>query len=161
MAGHPARWTTGAALAAAVAMGLTGCSDNTGSPSESVSKAASAASSLASQANDALASATAEAGHRLDEAKGGVDARSSVKLGAPTTDSAGRTTVPMTVTNSADSTKSFAVQVNYKDSGGNLLDTVVVTLHDVPSGKSANGTARSTHKLSGQVKAEVGTALRY
>ncbi|MFI1165044.1 hypothetical protein ACH4UM_15860 [Streptomyces sp. NPDC020801] len=163
MTGHRARWTTGATLAAVLATGLTACSGNNSgnSPSGSVSKAASAASSLASQANDVLASATAEAGHRLDEVKNGIDARSAVTLGAPATASDGRTTVDVTVANKADSTKSFAVQVNFKDSGGNLLDTVVVTIGDVPAGKTAKGTARSTHQLSGSVKAEVGTALRY
>ncbi|MDF3302981.1 FxLYD domain-containing protein [Streptomyces tropicalis] len=160
MTGHRARWTTAAALAAAAALGTAGCSGSS-TPSGTASKAASAASSLASQANGVLASATAEAGRRLDEIKGGVDARSAVRLGAPQTASDGRTTVPVTATNTTDSTKSFAVQVNFKDSGGNLLDTVVVTVGDVPAGKSAEATARSTHKLSGQVKPEVGTALRY
>ncbi|MEU7054683.1 hypothetical protein [Streptomyces sp. NPDC046197] len=164
MAGHRARWWTGAAPAVVVAAVLTGCSGNNSSgtsPSNAVSKAASAVSSLASRGNELLASATAEAGRRLDEVKGGVDARNAVTLGTPATATDGRTTVGITVANETDSTKSFAVQVNFKDSGGDLLDTVVVTVPDVPGGKTAQATARSTHKLSGDVKAEVGTALRY
>ncbi|MCX4885581.1 MULTISPECIES: hypothetical protein [unclassified Streptomyces] len=155
-----ARWTAGAVLAVAVAASLTGCSDDT-TPSSAVSKAASAATSLASRGSEALASATAEAGRKLDEVKGSVDAKDSVKLGPPTKDGDGRTTVPVTAHNTASSAKSFAVQVNFDDAGGNLLDTVVVTLSDVAAGKSGEATARSTHKLSGEVKAEVGTALRY
>ncbi|MET8247823.1 hypothetical protein ABZV31_27515 [Streptomyces sp. NPDC005202] len=161
MAGYRARWVPGAALAGIVAVGLTGCSDGGNNPSDTASRAASAVSSLASQASEALASATAEAGRRLDEVKNGVDARSAVTLGTPTTASDGRTAVEVTVDNKAASTKSFAVQVTFKDTGGNLLDTVVVTVSDVPAGKTGTGTARSTHKLSGEVKAEVGTALRY
>ncbi|MEU6812870.1 hypothetical protein ABZ920_28595 [Streptomyces sp. NPDC046831] len=161
MHGHRARWTTGAALTAAAALGLTGCSDDGGSPSDAVSKASSAAASLASQANEGLASATAEAGRRLDEVKNGVDARSSVRLGSPATASDGRTTVDVGVTNSADSTKSFTVQVNFKKPDGSLLDTVVVSIDDVPAGQTGKAVARSTHTLSGQVKAEVGAALRH
>ena len=126
-----------------------------------VSKAASAASSLASQGQNAFASATAEAKRRLDEVKNGVNAKDDVTLGTVRTTSDGRTTVSVAVRNTADSTKSFAVQVNFKNSGGNLLDTVVITFTDVAAAHTANGTARSTHNLSGQVKPEVGTALRY
>ncbi|GHD85427.1 FxLYD domain-containing protein [Streptomyces naganishii] len=166
-----------AALVVVLAAGLAACSGGDGggpsgvspsganpsgvNPSGAASRAASAAASLASQASDALASATAEAGRRLDGIKNGIDARDAVTLGAPATDADGRTTVAVTVANKADKAKSFAVQVNFKDAGGNLLDTVVVTVGDVPAGRTGKGTARSTHKLSGDVKPEVGTALRY
>ncbi|MEV0910163.1 hypothetical protein [Streptomyces hokutonensis] len=143
-----------------VLTGLTGCSDDS-SPSSVASKAASAVASVGSQATAAIASATAEAGRRLDEVKNGVDAKDAVKLGTPTTDSAGRSTVEVTADNKAGSAKSFAVQVEFKDTGGNLLDTVVVTVSDVPAGKSGTGTARSNRKLSSDVRAETGTALRY
>lgn len=157
-------WNRGAAaLTTAVAVALTalsGCSDDS-SPSSVASKAASAVASIGSQATAAVASATAEAGRRLDEVKNGVDAKDAVKVGTPTTDSAGHSTVEVTAGNTAGSAKSFAVQVEFKDTGGNLLDTVVVTVSDVPAGKSGTATARSNRKLSGDVKAETGTALRY
>ncbi|WP_406124143.1 hypothetical protein [Streptomyces sp. NBC_00989] len=140
--------------------GLTGCSDDSG-PSSVASKAASAVASIGAQATGAIASATAEAGRRLDDVKNGVDAKDAVQLGAPATDSAGRSTVEVTADNTDGSAKSFAVQVEFKDEGGNLLDTVVVTVSDVPSHKSATATARSNRRLSGGVKATVGTALRY
>ncbi|MFK4147032.1 hypothetical protein [Streptomyces sp. NPDC004065] len=162
MAGHGTRRATGVALAAVLAAGTAACSGgDDGGPSEGVSKAASAASSLASRADEGLASATAEAGRRLDEIKNGVDARDAVTLGAPATAPDGRTTAEVTVRNTAGSAKSFAVQVEFKNAGGGLLDMVVVTVDDVPAGRTAKGTARSTHKLSGAAKAEVGTALRY
>ncbi|WP_051741003.1 hypothetical protein [Streptomyces xylophagus] len=156
----------GATLATVVALGLTGLTGLTGcsgdsSPSSVASKAASAVASIGAQATGAIASATAEAGRRLDEVKNGVDAKEAVKLGSPATDSGGRSTVEVTVDNSAGSAKSFAVQVEFKDTGGNLLDTVVVTVSDVPAGKSATATARSNRDLSGGVRAAVGTALRY
>ncbi|GLP65913.1 hypothetical protein TUSST3_25330 [Streptomyces sp. TUS-ST3] len=153
------RWTTAALVTALALTGLTGltaCSDEN-SPSSVASKVASAAS----RAGDAVSSATAEAGRRFDDIKNGVDAKADVRLGTPATASDGRTTVAVTATNSADSSKSFAVQVDFTDKNGKLLDAVVVTVPDVPAGGSGKGTARSTHDLSGDVRAKVSRAVRY
>jgi hypothetical protein len=153
------RWTTAALVTALALTGLTGltaCSDEN-SPSSVASKVASAAS----RAGDAVSSATAEAGRRFDDIKNGVDAKADIRLGTPATASDGRTTVAVTATNSADSSKSFAVQVDFTDKNGKLLDAVVVTVPDVPAGGSGKGTARSTHDLSGDVRAKVSRAVRY
>ncbi|KRD19033.1 MULTISPECIES: hypothetical protein [unclassified Streptomyces] len=162
----------GAALLTGLAAltALTGCSGDD-SPSSVASKAASAAqsvgaqataaaSSLASEASEAFSSATAEVGRKLDGIEGGVDAKGDVKLGTPTADG-DRSAVEVTVTNSVDSTKSFGVEVDFKDSGGKLLDSVLVTVTDVPAGKSAKAIARSHRALSGEVKAEAARAVRY
>ncbi|OXY98745.1 hypothetical protein BEK98_07890 [Streptomyces diastatochromogenes] len=154
----------GAVLAVVVAVGAAGCSDS-GSPSGGASKAASAASSaaasLASKASDALASASAEAKQKLEGIKNGVKAKDDVTLGAPAPDSAGKATVKVTAKNTADSAKSFAVQVNFTDKSGNLLDVTVVTVKDVAAGASGEATATSNRKLTGEVHAVVGSALRY
>ncbi|WP_333739153.1 hypothetical protein [Streptomyces sp. IBSBF 2806] len=179
MAAHRTRRQKGvlvtAACAAALlgAAGLTGCSGDE-TPSSVASKAASAAqsvgaqataaasslASLASQASEAYASATAEVNRRFDEIKGGVDARGDVKLGTPGTDG-DRSTVEVTAANSTGSTQSFAVQVDFEDSGGKRLDTVLVTVSDVPAGKTGKATARSNRKLSGEVRTEAVRAVRY
>ncbi|MER6284911.1 hypothetical protein [Streptomyces sviceus] len=150
------RWTTAALLTALALTGLTACSDGD-SPSSVASKVASAAS----RAGDAVASATAEAGRRFDDIKNGVDAKDDVRVGAPVTASDGRTTVGVTAANSAASAKSFAVQVDFTDGTGKLLDAVVVTVPHVPAGGTGKGTARSTHHLSGDVRAKVSRAVRY
>lgn len=167
MAGVRMRALAGAVVMAA-AMGVAGCSDGGADPSAAVSKAASAVESAgaavesaASAASDAAASAAAVAKDKLSEVKDGVDAKDEVKLGTPSKDGEGHATVPVSVRNTDGSAKSFAVQVNFKDEGGNLLDTVVVTISDVAPNGTGEGTARSTHPLSGTVKAETGTALRY
>lgn len=150
---HRRRWTTTATLATTAtviaALTLTSCSDD------------DTPSSVASKAASAFASATAEAGRQLDDIKGGVDAKDAVRLGDPTTDSGGRTAVEVTVENTTDSTKSFAVQVNFRDENGDLLDANVVTVSDVAAGATGKATARSTRDLSGQVRAEVARAVRY
>ena len=138
---------------------VTGCSDED-STSGVASRAESAASSLASRATEGFASATAEAGRRLDEIQGGVEAEDDVKAGVPETDG-DRSTVEITATNTDDTTRSFTVQVDFTDGGGKWLDTVLVTVSDVPAGKTGTATARSTHQLSGEVKAEVPRAVRY
>ncbi|MYT70675.1 MULTISPECIES: hypothetical protein [unclassified Streptomyces] len=148
---------TGAAVAAvALALTVAGCSDSDTSPSEAASKVGSAASKAA----DTVASATAEAGKKIDEFKGGVNAKDDVELGDVATDD-GRATVPVTVDNGQSSSKSYAVQVEFRDKGGNLLDTVVVTVNDVGAGASKKATARSNRSLDGDVTADVARALRH
>ncbi|MFB0630759.1 hypothetical protein [Streptomyces sp. AB3(2024)] len=163
-------WRRGAAgvLLTVMACGAAGCSDSGGSPSGAVSSAAAAVrsageavSSAAAEAGKAAASASAVAKEKLAEVKDGVNAKDQVTLGPVATDGDGYTTVPVTVRNTDDGKKSFAVQVEFKDEAGNLLDTVVVTVTDVPGKGTGQGTARSTHKLSGTVTAQTGTALRY
>ncbi|MFF0091628.1 FxLYD domain-containing protein [Streptomyces canus] len=150
------RWTTAALLTALALTGLTACSDDD-SPSSVASKVASAAS----RAGEAVSSATAEAGRRFDDIKNGADARDDVRLGTPATASDGRTTVEVTATNSADSAKSFTVEVDFTDRNGKLLDAVVLTVSDVPAGGTGSGTARSTHDLPEDVRAKVPRAVRH
>lgn len=161
------RGTAGAALALAVGVAAAGCSgsnssgNTSGVASKAASAASSAAASLASQAGEALASASAQARNKLDSVKNGVKAKDDVTLGAPAPDSAGKATVKVTAKNTADSAKSFAVQVNFTDKSGNLLDVTVATVKDVGAGASGEATATSNRKLTGEVHAVVGSAVRY
>ncbi|GGY19524.1 FxLYD domain-containing protein [Streptomyces djakartensis] len=154
------RATLGAALTFTLgAAVLTGCGGY--SPSDSAREAESAVGSIASQASEAVESATAEAGRRLDDIKGGIDAKADVKAAAPTVGSDGRARTEVTVHNTGDSARSFAVQIDFTDAEGALTDTVIVTVNNVQAGDSATATARSTHDLSGEVRAEVARAVRY
>ncbi|MCE3034537.1 hypothetical protein [Streptomyces sp. CMSTAAHL-2] len=163
MAGLGGRGAAAAVLALVMASAA-GCgngSQNSPTPAEQAASAASAAASLASRGGDALASASAEAGRRLDEAKGGLNAKDQVSLGAVTLDGDGRATTTVTARNTASAAKSFAVQVNFTDGGGNLLDVVVLMVKNVAAHGSGHGTARGNRRLHGEVRANVGTALRY
>ncbi|WP_030245205.1 MULTISPECIES: hypothetical protein [unclassified Streptomyces] len=144
------------ALGAAV---LTGCGGD--SPSDTAREAESAVGSIASQASEAVESATAEAGRRLDDIKDGVDVKGDARVAAPTVGSDGRARAEVTVRNTDDSARSFAVQVNFTDAGGALTDTVIVTVNSVQAGDSATATAHSTRDLSDEVRAEVARAVRY
>ncbi|MEU1849445.1 hypothetical protein ABZ499_09230 [Streptomyces sp. NPDC019990] len=150
----------GAALALALGAALlTGCGG--GSPADTAREAESAVGSIASQASEAVESATAEAGRRLDDIKGGIDVRADVEAGTPTVGSDGRARAEVTVRNTDDSAGSFAVQVDFTDAENRPVDTVVVTVEHVQAGDSATATARSTHDLSGKIRAEVARAVRY
>ncbi|MEU0895897.1 hypothetical protein [Streptomyces massasporeus] len=158
---HRTRWATGgAALALALSAVLTGCSGD-GTPADTASKAESAVGSIASGASEAIESATAEAGRRLDDIQDGIDVKGDVRIGTPVAGSDGRVRAEVTVRNSDDSTRSFAVQVDFKSSGGDLVDTAIVTVDHVQAGESATATARSTHDLSGDVRTDVARAVRY
>ncbi|MGW7498078.1 hypothetical protein ACWGKA_27840 [Streptomyces luteogriseus] len=158
---HRTRWATGgAALALALSAVLTGCSGDY-SPSDTASKAESAVASIASGASEAVESATAEAGRRLDGIQDGTDVKGDVRIGKPVAGSDGRVRAEVTVRNTDDSTRSFAVQIDFKDSGGALVDTAIVTVDHVQAGESATATARSTHDLSGDVRTDVARAVRY
>ncbi|MEU3721708.1 hypothetical protein [Streptomyces sp. NPDC031705] len=164
-------WMRGAAggvALAVVALGAAGCSGGDGTPSGTVSSAASAVksageavSSAAAEAGRAAESAAAVARDKLAAVKDGADAKDQVSLGPVATGADGYATVPVTVRNTDEGTKSFAVQVEFADESGTLLDTVVVTVRDVAGKGAGEGSARSTHKLSGTVTARTGTALRY
>ncbi|MZF83446.1 hypothetical protein [Streptomyces sp. SID5643] len=158
---HRTRWATGGAAAAlALSAVLAGCGGD-GSPADVASRAESAVGSIASEAGEAVESASAEAGRRLDDIQDGAEVKADVTTGTAVTGSDGRVRADVTVRNTDDSSRSFAVQVDFRAAGGQLVDTVIVTVDHVQAGQSATATARSTHDLSGEVRTEVARAVRY
>ncbi|MEU2156945.1 hypothetical protein ABZ532_18345 [Streptomyces sp. NPDC019396] len=132
--------------AALIAAALTGCSSDNGETPKSA----------ASKASDLIASATAQ----LSDIQGGLDAKGDVKAGSTENDD-GRAVAEITATNSSSSTADYTIQVNYKDSDGNLLDAVVVSINDVPAGGTKTADARSNRDLSGTPAAEIARAVRH
>ncbi|MET9175485.1 hypothetical protein ABZX64_31295 [Streptomyces misionensis] len=159
MAGHGRRGAVGAALALATVV-TAGCAPRLpGSAGPTGPVASAAASRAARDAGDAFAGAEAERG--IAAARGGVDARNEVRLGAVTLGGDGRATTRVTARNTAGSAKSFAVQVDFTDRAGNLLDVAVVLIGNVAPRATGQGTAHGNHPLHGGVRAVVGTTLRY
>ncbi|MFE1251906.1 hypothetical protein [Streptomyces sp. NPDC058735] len=154
------RAAAGAALALSLPGVLAGCGGSD-SPEETARKAESAVGSIASRATEAVESAAAEAQRRLDDIQNGVDVKDDVRTSAPVTGADGRVRTEVSVRNTDDSARSFAVQVDFKDAGNQLVDTVIVTVDHVQPGQSATATARSTHDLSGGIRTEVARAIRY
>ncbi|GGY29837.1 hypothetical protein [Streptomyces tanashiensis] len=139
--------TTGIALAATALLStLTGCDAATDKAGEIVSSATAAVASAAQE--------------KMNEVKDGVNAGGDVSAG-PTSTDGDRTVSTITATNPKDKTADYTVMVNFRDSDGNLLDAVVLTIDGVEPGKSKTGTARSNRTLSGDPKAEIAQALRH
>ncbi|MFD6417338.1 hypothetical protein [Streptomyces sp. NPDC060194] len=168
------------AATAALLLTATACSDDSdpsGSVSDITKEANDAASSArekagevasaasekavdaASQASDAAARAQASASAKVAEVKGAVSGKDDIELGDVTT-SGQRSSVELTADNSTDEQASYTVTVNFRDQDDKLLDVTVVDVKDVAPGKSKSATVRSNRELSGEVKADVGQALR-
>ncbi|MET9671805.1 hypothetical protein ABZY68_01750 [Streptomyces sp. NPDC006482] len=148
MRAHLRRRTTGIALAASVLLTVTvtGCD-----------AAKEAAGDIVSSATAAAASAAEE---KMNEVKDGVNATGDVNAGATSTDG-DRTVAEITATNPLDKTADYTVMVTFRDTDGNFLDSVVLSIAGVEAGKSKSGTARSNRTLSGDTKAEIAQALRH
>lgn len=141
------RATAGAvALLLGASLAATGCD-----------QAKEAAGGIVSSATAAAASAAQE---KMNEVKDGVNATGDVKAG-PTSADGDRTVAEVTATNPKDKTADYTVWVNFRDSGGNLLDAVVLNIDGVEAGKSKSGTARSNRTLTGETKAEIQQAVRH
>ncbi|MEU8525538.1 MULTISPECIES: hypothetical protein [Streptomyces] len=134
------------ALAAALALGVSGCDEAGDVVGGVVSSATAAAASAAEK--------------KMDEVKDGVKATEEVKAGATSVDG-DRTVAEITATNPQDKSADYTIKVDFRDPDGNLLDTVVLNIDGVEPGKSKTGTARSNRSLSGETKAEIGQALRH
>ncbi|MFD0367408.1 hypothetical protein [Streptomyces sp. NPDC059071] len=137
-----------AALLSLAAFGpaLTGCDAAKETAGDIVSSATAAVASAAQQ--------------QMDEIKDGVNATADVKAG-PTSVDADRTVAEITATNPKDKIADYTVMVNFRDTEGNLLDAVVLSIDAVEPGKSRTGTARSNRTLTGETKAEVAQAVRH
>ncbi|MFB7586441.1 hypothetical protein [Streptomyces sp. NPDC056169] len=142
------RRTTGVvlSLAATAVLALTGC--------DAVSEKAG---DVVSSATAAVASAAQE---KMDEVKDGVNATADVKAGETSTDG-DRTVAQITATNPKDKNADYTIMVNFRDDGGNLLDSVVLNIDGVEPGTAKSGTARSNRTLSGTTTAEIAQALRH
>ncbi|MFE0133788.1 FxLYD domain-containing protein [Streptomyces sp. NPDC059037] len=144
-----------AACTALLALTVTACSE------EDVDKAKDTVASATAKAGEAVASATEAAASELEKVKDGVNAKGDVKAADTTKPDGDRTTAEITATNSTDKKADYTISVDFRDSDGNLLDTVVLNINGVGPGDSKSGTARSNRSLSGTPKAEIRRALRH
>ncbi|OPF83079.1 hypothetical protein VT50_0204985 [Streptomyces antioxidans] len=150
MSGRRTRTICAVSLMAVLAPAAVGCSEDGGTPSSEVSRASAA-----------IASARASAQAELDKIKGGSQAKREVKVGRVSRDGAGRAVAPLTVTNAGKHPAGYAIEINFRDASGDLVDAVVLRLPKVAPNQPTPATARSHRKLTGRITANVGTALRY
>ncbi|WAZ26007.1 FxLYD domain-containing protein [Streptomyces cinnabarinus] len=137
---------------------------------ESVQASLSAvASSVSARASEFEASVSAEvaranaaAQEQLKDVEGRGNATADVSLtGKPRADTGGLLAVVVNITNSTDQTASYAVQVDFKDSDGNVVETRYVGAEDLEPGERAQPLAISRKPPEPQLTASIAKAQRY
>ncbi|MFJ8508958.1 hypothetical protein [Streptomyces avermitilis] len=137
---------------------------------ESARAAASAAASSASAAASAfeasvsadVARANAAAEKQLRNARGQGNAMSDVALtGKPRSETGGVLALVVNITNSTDKTASYAVQVDFRDPDGKVVETRFVGAEKLKPGEKAQPLAISRKPPEPQLTAEVVRAQRY
>lgn len=112
--------------------------------SAAASSASAAASSFEASVSAEVARANAEAAEQLEKVQGGGNARSDVSLtGKPTASTQGVQAVVVTITNSTGQTASYAVQVDFTDSSGKVVESRIVGAQDLAPGEREQALAIS------------------
>ncbi|MFE9999990.1 hypothetical protein [Streptomyces avermitilis] len=137
---------------------------------ESARAAASAAASSASAAASAfeasvsadVARANAAAEQRLKNVKGQGNAMSDVALtGKPRSETGGLLALVVNITNRTDKTASYAVQVDFRDPDGKVVETRFVGAEKLEPGEQAQPLAISRKPPEPRLTAEIARAQRY
>ncbi|MGW7364276.1 FxLYD domain-containing protein [Streptomyces sp. NPDC054841] len=130
--------------------------------SAAASSASAAASSFEASVSAEVARANAAAQEKLKNLKGGGNALSDVSLtGRPTADTGGVQAVVVTITNSTDQTASYAVQVDFTDSSGKVVESRIVGAQDLAPGEKAQPLAISRKPPGMNLTPTVAKAQRY
>ncbi|MEU3275991.1 hypothetical protein [Streptomyces antibioticus] len=131
--------------------------------------ASSAAASASARASEFEASVSAEvaranraAEQELKDVDGEGNATADVTLtGKPRSETSGLLAVVVNITNRTDETASYAVQVDFRDSDGNVVETRFVGAEDLAPGARATPLAISRKPPEPPLTAEVAKAQRY
>lgn len=143
------------------------------SAKSAASSAASAASSAAASAGAAASSFASSVAARatgdqeaakaaLAKVSGAGNAGQDVRLtGLPTQQTGGLHAALVTITNHGGSTASYAVKVEFTDSGGTVVDTAFVGAKDVKAGKRSTPVAFTIKDVDKPLFPRVAQAQRY
>ncbi|MER7575043.1 hypothetical protein [Streptomyces sp. NPDC126514] len=132
----------------------------------SVSAAASSTSARASEFEASVSAeverANAAAKEQLEDVEGRGNATADVSLtGKPRADTSGLLAVVVNITNRTDETASYAVQVDFSDSDGKVVETRYVGAEDLEAGERAHPLAISRKPAEPRLAAKIAKAQRY
>ncbi|MFI9766206.1 hypothetical protein ACIHJG_04985 [Streptomyces sp. NPDC052415] len=132
----------------------------------SVSAAASSASARASEFEASVSAeverANAAAKEQLEDVEGRGNATADVSLtGKPRAETSGLLAVVVNITNRTDQTASYAVQVDFSDSDGKVVETRYVGAEDLEAGERAHPLAISRKPAEPRLTAKIAKAQRY
>ncbi|MGX1130394.1 hypothetical protein RKD49_002584 [Streptomyces glaucescens] len=132
-------------------------------------RASAAASSASARASEFEASVSAEvaranaaAQRELEDVEGQGNAMADVSLtGKPRAETGGLLAVVVNITNSTDETASYAVQVDFRDSDGKVVETRYVGAEDLAPGAKEQPLAITRTPAGQQLTAAIAKAQRY
>ncbi|MFD9460665.1 hypothetical protein [Streptomyces sp. NPDC060027] len=132
-------------------------------------RASSAAASVSARASEFAASVSADtaraavtAEKQLKDVKGSGNATSDVSMtGLPTAETGGLRAVVVTITNKTDKTASYAVQVDFKNPDGKVVETSFVGKENLEPGKKAQPVVISRQPAEPQLTPVLAKAQRY
>ncbi|MFF8536052.1 hypothetical protein ACF07B_29540 [Streptomyces sp. NPDC015532] len=132
-------------------------------------RASSAAASVEARASEFAASVSADtvraaatAEKELKDVQGSGNATSDVSMkGVPTAETGGLRAVLVTITNTTDKTASYAVQVDFKNPDGKVVETKFVGKENLEPGKKATPIVISRQPAEPQLTAVLVKAQRY
>ncbi|MEU6532055.1 hypothetical protein ABZ869_23040 [Streptomyces sp. NPDC046928] len=132
-------------------------------------RASAAASSASARASEFEASVSAEikrandaAQKQLKDVEGRGNATADVSLtGKPRADTGNLLAVVVAITNRTDDTASYAVQVDFRDPDGKVVETRFVGAEDLEPGERAEPVAISRKPPEPRLTAEIAKAQRY
>ncbi|MFI8215578.1 hypothetical protein [Streptomyces sp. NPDC085932] len=133
------------------------------------SSASAAASSAAARASEFEASVEAEAARagqaaqrELEKVDGRGNAVSDVGMrGVPRSQTSGLLAVLVTITNKTDATASYAVQVDFEDASGKVVETRFAGAEDLAPGKQEQPVVFSRQPADAQLTPRLAKAQRY
>ncbi|WRZ94954.1 hypothetical protein OHB54_41540 [Streptomyces sp. NBC_01007] len=132
-------------------------------------RASSAAASVSARASEFAASVSADtaraaatAEKQLKNVKGSGNATSDVSMtGLPTSETGGLRAVVVTITNNSGKTASYAVQVDFKNPDGKVVQTSFVGKENLEPGKKAQPVVISRQPAEPQLTPVLAKAQRY
>jgi hypothetical protein len=130
--------------------------------SAAASSASAAASSFEASVSSEVARASKDAQNQLKDVKGQGNAMSDVGMtGKPRAQTSGLLAVVVTITNKTDKKASYAVQVDFLDSSGKVVETRYVGAEDLAPGAKAQPVAISTKPPEPVLTPKLAKAQRY
>jgi len=132
------------------------------SASAAASSASAAASAFEASVSAEAERARAEAEKQLKNVDGRGNATGDVSMtGLPLNETNGVRALVVNITNRTDETASYAVQVDFSDADGKVVETRYVGVQDLEPGKQAHPLAISRKPPEPQLTAEIAKAQRY
>jgi len=130
--------------------------------SAAASSASAAASSFEASVSAEVARASKDAQNELKDVKGQGNAMSDVAMtGKPRAQTSGLLAVLVTITNKTDKKASYAVQVDFLDSAGKVVETRYVGAEELAPGAKAQPVAISTKPPEPVLTPKLAKAQRY